>query len=76
MFCMKDMEEVKRNIDIIIELVKNTDLKYKDIAKTIDVDIGTLSRWVQKKHLPTRVYHPKIAEIAEFSKKMGVNKKI
>ena len=75
-FYMKDMREVKHNIDTIIELVKNTDLKYKDVAKTLDVDIGTLSRWVQKKHLPTRVYHKKIAEIANFYKKIKVDKKL
>ena len=73
-FSMKDMQEVKRNINTIIELVKNTDLKYKDVAETLDVDIGTLSRWVRNKHIPTRVYHKKIAEIANFYKKMKIDK--
>ena len=75
-FFMKDMQEVKRNINIIIELVKNTDLKYKDVAETLDVDICTISRWVRGKHLPTRVYHRKIAEIADFYKKIKVDKKL
>ena len=72
---MKNIQEVKQNINTIIELVKNTDLKYKDVAETLDVDICTLSRWVRGKHLPTRVYHRKIAEIAHFYKKMNVDKK-
>ena len=71
---MKNIKEVKNNIDIIIKLVKNTDLKYKDVANTLDVDIGTLSRWVRWKHIPTRVYHKKIAEIADFYKKMKLDK--
>ena len=71
---MKNIQEVKNNIDIIIELVKNTDLKYKDVAETLNVNICTISRWVRKRHLPTRVYHSKIAEIANFYKKMKVNK--
>jgi len=73
---MKDIREVKQNINTIIELVKNTNLKYKDVAETLDIDIGTLSRWVRGKHLPTRVYHKKIAEIANFYKKMNVDKKL
>ena len=73
-FSMKNIQEVKHNIDIIIELVKNTDLKYKDVAETLDVDIGTLSRWVTKKHIPTTVYHKKIAEIANFYKKIKIDK--
>ena len=73
---MKDVQEVKNNINTIIELVKNTDLKYKDVAETLQVDIGTLSRWVRGKHLPTRVYHRKIAEIADFYKKIKVDKKL
>jgi len=72
---MKDIREVKQNINTIIKLVKNTDLRYKDVAETLDVDIGTLSRWVNGKHLPTRVYHRKIAEIANFYKKIKVDKK-
>jgi len=71
---MKNIQEVKTNINTIIKLVKNTDLKYKDVAETLDVDIGTLSRWVQGKHIPTRVYHKKIAEIANFYKKMKIDK--
>jgi len=71
---MKNIEEVKNNINIIIKLVKNTNLKYKDVAETLDVDIGTLSRWVNEKHIPTRVYHRKIAEIANFYKKMKIDK--
>jgi len=73
-FLMKNIQEVKTNINIIIKLVKNTNLKYKDVADTLDVDIGTLSRWVNKRHLPTRVYHSKIAEIANFYKKMKLDK--
>lgn len=73
---MKDIREVKANINTIIELVKNTDLKYKDVAETLNVDVGTLSRWVNEKHIPTRVYHSKIAEIANFYKKMKVDKKL
>lgn len=73
---MKNIQEVKTNINIIIKLVKNTDLKYKDVADTLDVDIGTLSRWVNGKHLPIRVYHSKIAEIANFYKKIKVDKKL
>ena len=72
---MKDIREVKQNINTIIELVKNTDLRYKDVADTLDVDVGTISRWVNGKHIPTRVYHRKIAEIAHFYKKMNVDKK-
>jgi len=71
---MKDIREVKNNINTIIELVKNTDLKYKDVADTLDVDVCTVSRWVRWKHIPTRVYHKKIAEIASFYKKIKVNK--
>ena len=71
---MINIQEVKANINIIIRLVKNTNLKYKDVAETLDVDIGTLSRWVNGKHLPTRVYHSKIAEIANFYKKMKLDK--
>ena len=73
---MIDIKEVKTNINIIIELVKNTDLKYKDVADTLDVDIGTLSRWVKGKHIPTKVYHKKIAEIADFYKKIKIGKKL
>jgi len=75
-FLMKNIQEVKNNINIIIKLVKNTDLKYKDVAETLDVDIGTLSRWVKGKHIPTRVYHSKIAEIANFYKKIKVDKRL
>ncbi len=73
---MKDIQEVKNNINIIIELVKNTSLRYIDVAKTLDVDVCTISRWVRGKHLPTKVYHSKIAEIADFYKKMKINKKL
>lgn len=55
-------------------MVQNTDLKYKDVAETLEIDIGTLSRWVRGKHLPTRVYHDKIAEIAVFGKKVKADK--
>ena len=71
---MNNIQEVKNNINIIIKLVKNTDLKYKDVAKTLNVNISTLSRWVRGKHLPTIVYHNKIAEIADFYKKIKVDK--
>ena len=71
---MKNIQKVKNNINTIIKLVKNTDLKYKDVADTLDVDICTVSRWVRGKHLPTRVYHSKIAEIANFYKKMKIEK--
>ena len=73
---MKDIQEVKRNINIIIELVKNTDLRYKDVADTLKIDVGTISRWVNGKHIPTRVYHSKIAEIANFYKKIKIDKKL
>ncbi|MBA7574025.1 hypothetical protein ES708_15827 [subsurface metagenome] len=71
---MKNIQKVKRNINRIIKLVENTDLKYKDIAETLEVDISTLSRWVRGKHIPTRVYHDKIAEIAKFGKKVRADK--
>ena len=73
---MKDMQEVKNNIEVIKQLVKNTELRYIDIAETLQVDVGTLSRWVRGKHLPTRVYHRKIAEIADFYKKINSSKKL
>ena len=73
-FLMRNIQEVKNNINTIIELVKNTDLKYKDVADTLDVDICTISRWVRGKHIPLRVYHSKIAEIASFYKKIKVDK--
>ena len=73
---MKDMQEVKNNIETIKQLVKNTELRYIDIAETLQVDVGTLSRWVRGKHLPTRVYHRKIAEIADFYKKINSSKKL
>jgi len=71
---MKNIQEVKDNINTIIKLVKNTDLKYKDLAKTLNVDTGTLSRWVNGRHLPLKIYHSKIAEIANFYKKIKVDK--
>ena len=73
---MKDMQEVKNNIEVIKQLVKNTELRYIDIAETLQVDVATLSRWVRGKHLPTRVYHRKIAEIADFYKKINSSKKL
>lgn len=73
---MKNIQEVKNNINIIIKLVKNTDLRYIDVANTLDVDICTVSRWVRGKNLPTRVYHRKIAEIADFYKKIKIDKKL
>ena len=73
---MKNIQEVKNNINIIIKLVESTDLKYKDVADTLDVDICTISRWVRHKHIPTRVYHNKIAEIANFYKKIKVDKRL
>ena len=73
---MKDIQEVKNNIEVIKQLVKNTELRYIDIAETLQVDVGTLSRWVRGKHLPTRVYHRKIAEIADFYKKINSSKKL
>ena len=66
---MRNIEEVKGNLEVIKELVRTTDLKYKDIAGTLDVHIETLSRWVNGKHIPTNVYHKKLKEIAEFYKK-------
>jgi len=75
-FKMKNIQEVKDNINTIIELVKSTKLKYKDVAETLNVDICTLSRWVNRKHLPIRVYHSKIAEIADFYKKIKSSKKL
>jgi len=71
---MQNIQEVKTNLNKIKELVKNTDLKYKDVAETLDVDIATLSRWVRGKHIPTRVYHSKIAEVAKFYDKVKVSK--
>jgi len=73
---MKNIQEVKNNIEIIKQLVKNTDLRYIDVAETLEVRIETLSRWVRGKHLPTKVYHRKIAEIADFYKKIKVDKKL
>lgn len=67
---MKNNQEVKENINIIIELVKNTKLRYKDVAKTLNVDVCTISRWVRGKYFPLRIYHSKIAEIADFYKKI------
>jgi len=75
-FKMRNIQEVKDNINTIIELVKSTKLKYKDVAETLNVDICTLSRWVRGKHLPIRVYHSKIAEIADFYKKIKSSKKL
>lgn len=74
LFLMQNIQEVKTNLKKIKELVKHTDLKYKDVADTLDVDIATLSRWVREKHFPTKVYHPKIAEIAKFYDKVKVSK--
>lgn len=73
-YFMKNIQEVKTNINIIINLVKSTNLKYKDVAETLNIDVGTLSRWVRGKHLPLIVYHNKIAEIANFYKKIKVDK--
>ena len=71
---MKNIQEVKDNINTIIKLVKNTDLEYKDLAKTLKVNVCTLSRWVNGRHLPLKIYHSKIAEIANFYKKIKVDK--
>jgi len=64
----ENITKVKDNIKTIIEMVKNTDITYGDIAKTLKVDICTLSRWVHGKHLPTQVYWEKLQEIADFYK--------
>lgn len=73
---MRNIQEIKNNINIIIEMVKSTNLRYIDVAKTLDVDVCTISRWVRGIHLPTRVYHSKIAEIANFYKKIKPSKKL
>ena len=73
---MKDIQEVKNNIEVIKQLVKNTELRYIDVAETLQINVATISRWVNEKHLPHRVYHSKIAEIADFYKKINSSKKL
>lgn len=73
-FTMKNIRKVKKDINLIIRLVKNTNLRYKDVAETLKVDIGTVSRWVNWRHFPTRVYHDKIADVAKFGKKVKADK--
>jgi len=65
----EEINLIEENIGLIKEMIKNSDIKMSDVAGTLKITPRNLYRWVNKEHLPNRVYFDKIVEIGNFAKR-------
>ena len=72
---MKDIKEIRKIVDDLIELKDRRRFPLTELAKMFHVDERTIRRWINKESVPQPVYVPMIEKLIEIDKEKSKNYK-